>query len=130
MKPETLPLDDLQRLGEKLQQALLITRARLHKVQRLRLKVQAQRVVDRSDSVFHNITVAVQLTQHTADLLRKAFGVTYDDLLELTGNHRAAHGLSYTGLTLLNKAIEKSIDDLAKVNAAIDKEQEHGEAKK
>ena len=121
-----LPTSELKDLGEKLQQAIVLTRMRIEPMAASRVKARATRVLEHADKLFRHLTQVVMATNSLAGFLTKAMGVTVDDLFAYTGHPKIARGAAFAGVSAANDAVRQAIDELAAVNAAIDREVKHG----
>ena len=122
MQPAPLPVAELASLGEKLQQAIVLTRMRLANSINGRLKARGARVVREADKLFTHLSQVVSTAQGLSGFLSKAMGLGIDDLFAYTGRPRAARGLAYAGVVAANEAVKNALNELAAVNAALDKE--------
>lgn len=128
MTPVTLPVSELADLGEKLQQSIVLTRLRVEKLPSSRTRARSKRTLDSAEKLFVHVSQTVHATAGLAGFVEKAFGLTVGDLFAATGNERLARGAAYTGMVAVISAVKKAIDELAAVNAAIDKEVTNGKA--
>jgi hypothetical protein len=121
-KPAPLPTDELASLGEKLQQSMVLTRMRLAPMHASRVKARGERVVSHATQLFLHVSRLVQASTAMAGFLEKALGVTVEDLCAFTGKPKIARGVAYAGVSALNDAVGNCLNELAVINAAIDKE--------
>lgn len=120
--PAPLPTSELQDLGEKLQQAIVLTRVRVTPMPASRVKARATRTLEHADRLFRHLTLVVQSANSLTSFLTKAMGVTVDDIFAYTGKPKIARGVAYAGVSAANDAVRNVLIELAAVNAAIDKE--------
>jgi len=125
VKPAPLPTDELKSLGEKLQQAIVLTRMRVEQLPASRLKAKGGRIVNNAAQLFGHVSHAAMAAQGLAGFLEKACGVTVDDLFAFTRNEKVARGVSYAGVLAVNDTVKKAIDELAGLNAEIDRSVKH-----
>jgi len=124
------PIDDLTVLGQKLQQAIVLTKARLPFIKGDRLKRKARFSLDQAQDMFITLSGTVQTVDRMTRFLEQGFGLSVDDLFELAENDEHAARIStHSAMVLVNNGIKLVLNDLAEVNAAIDKEVGHGERK-
>jgi hypothetical protein len=129
MLPSPLPTPELRDLGVKLQQAVVLTRIRAEQLPACRVKARATRVVENADKMFTHLSAVAQATSAFAGFLGRAMGISIDDLFMYTGKPKIARGVAYAGVSAVNEAVKDTINELAAVNAAIDKEvSRHGNA--
>lgn len=124
-----LPTPDLMELGEKLQQAIVLTRVRVVPLPASRLKTRATRSLANADDLFRHMTLIVQAANSMTSFLTKAMGVTVDDMFTYTGHPKTARSLAFAGVSAASDAVRNVLIELAAVNAAIDKEVKHGDTK-
>jgi hypothetical protein len=125
------PADDLRDLGEKLQQALILTKARLPYIEDDLLKRRAAHAVDRAHDMFHTMSTTVQTIERMKHFLEQGFGLDVDDIFAMTGKNEAAARVStHSAMVLVNQGISTVLADLTKVNAAIDREVAEHDKKK
>jgi hypothetical protein len=127
--PAPLPTAELADLGEKLQQAIVLTRVRVAPMQASRVKARATRVLEHADRLFRHMTLVVQSSNSLTSFLTKAMGVTVDDIFAYTGRPKIARGVAYAGVSAANDAVRNVLIELAAINAAIDKEVKNGDKK-
>ena len=120
--PVELQTDELRRLGEKLQQAIVLTRIRLATSKNDRIAARGRRVLENADRLFMHISQLVQATSGISLFLERAFGLTVEDVLDLTEYPRMVHGVAYTATTAINEIVKRYIDDIAAINAALDRD--------
>jgi hypothetical protein len=120
--PAPLPTAELADLGEKLQQAIVLTRIRITPLPTSRVKARATRVLEHADRLFRHMTLMVQASNSLTSFLTKAVGVTIDDMFAYTGRPKIARGVAYAGISAANDAVRNVLIELAAINAAIDKE--------
>jgi hypothetical protein len=123
--PAPLPTAELADLGERLQQAIVLTRVRVTPLSESRVKARAVRVLERADRLFRHMTLMVQASNSLTSFLTKAMGVTVEDMFAYTGRPKIARGVAYAGVSAANDAVRNVLIELA-VNAAIDKEVKNG----
>jgi len=129
MTPIELQTDELKRLGEKLQQSIVLTRMRLATSKSDRIVARGRRVLENADKLFQHISQLVQAASGIRIFLERAFGVTVADLMDVTDYPRLAHGVAYTATTAINEIVKRNIDDIAAINAALDKDEERQQRK-
>lgn len=115
-KSVELPVDELKRLGEKLQQSIVLTRIRAGAQKSSRIKARAERVVRSTDELYRHVSDIVATSTRLTGFMQKALGITVDDIFGMTGHERAARGAAYTGMALVIRSVESAIDELARVN--------------
>lgn len=125
-QPAPLPSAELKALGEKLQQAIVLTKMRVEGLKPSRVQAKASRIMTSAEKLFVHVAQVVHATQGLAGFLEKTLGVTVDDLFSMTGKDRLARGTAYAGMAAVNELVKRQIDELAAVNAAIDEEVKHG----
>jgi hypothetical protein len=123
------PVAELTELGEKLQQAIVLTRIRVDHLPPSRVRARAARTVEHANKLFMHVSQVVQATTALKGFMHKTLGVTVDDIFNMTGNARIAKGATNVGVFAVNETVRRSIDELAAINAAIDEEVKHGEKK-
>ena len=124
--PAPLPTSELQELGEKLQQAIVLTRMRVAPLPATRVKARAVRVLEHADRLFMHLTLVVQSANSLTSFLTKAMGVTVDDIFAYTGRPKIARGVAFAGVSAANDAVRNVLNELAAVNAALNEEVKHG----
>lgn len=124
--PAPLPTAELADLGEKLQQAIVLTRMRLEPMPASRVKARGGRVIDHATRLFWHVSRLAQASAAMAGFLEKAMNVTVEDLFAYTGKPKIARGVAYAGVSAANDAVRNCLNELAAVNAAIDKEVKNG----
>lgn len=117
-----LPANDLRSLGEKLQQSIVLTRLRIAPLVSSRARAKASCVLDSAEKLFIHVSQLVQAISRMQNFISKAFDVSLDDIFSLSGNPKLAKGAVYAGTLAINELVKRSIDELAAVNAALDKE--------
>lgn len=121
-----LPVDELRDLGVKLQQSIVLTRARVNALEPSRTRARAQRTIENADKLFGHLATVSMAAQGLAGFLKQAMGVNVDELFAVTGSPRAARGIAFAGVHAANAVVKDSLNELAAVNAALDKEVKHG----
>jgi len=119
---DNVPVQDLRALGEKLQQSIVLTRIRLAQLPATRTKTKAVRALTSADVLFVHVSQLVQAVSGMRLFMDKAFGIALDDLFALSGHPKMAKGAVYAGTAAINEMVKRTIDELAAVNAALDKE--------
>lgn len=130
--PVTLnePTDDLKLLGEKLQQSLQFTRSRIPDIKNHDLKRQACHTLDRANYMFHTLSQTVQTVDRMQGFLESNFGLSIDEIFALADeNEYFARVSTRSAMVMVNQGISSVLTDLAKVNVAIDKENQNDEKK-
>lgn len=123
--PAPLPTFELQELGEKLQQAIALTRMRVASLPATRVKARASMTMAHADRLFRHLTLVVQSANSLTSFLTEAMGVTVEDMFAYTGRPKIARGVAFAGVSAANDAVRNVLNELAAVNAAIDKEVKH-----
>lgn len=119
-KIETLPVDELRDIGEKLQQSIELTTARIDKLPPCRLKTKGEKILARASHLFMNVSNAVDSATKLTTFLQNAFGIQIADLFERTGYRQTAHGIAYTGISLVLRSAKTSLNELAAINSELD----------
>lgn len=114
--------DELKVLGEKLQQAIVLTRMRLAGLPNSRVKARGNRALEHSDKMFAHVSQLVMAASGMKVFLEKAFGVSVADLFVASGHPKLAQGATYAGTAAIIELVKRTIDELAAVNAALDRE--------
>lgn len=127
MTPAPLPIPEFMGLGEKLQQAIELTTARVSKMPPGRMRAKASRTLTQANKLFAQLSQMAQMTAGFTGFLSKAIGVSVDDLFRLTGKPKIARGVAYVGVEAVNKMVGDMLDSLHAINVEIDKEVKHGE---
>jgi hypothetical protein len=124
------PVDDLIKLGESLQLSLDYTVARYQHIKSADLKLQTRRVLDKANYMFRVIGQTVTTIESMRKFLQQSFCMDVDAIFALAGKDEyAARVSTHSGMVLVNNGIRIVIDELEKLNVAIDKEHEHEKAK-
>jgi len=117
------PITDLRKLGESLQQAIMLTRSRLPGIKNVRLKIQVQRTLDRAEYMFKVMSQVVQTVDGLTSFLNSAFGI---DIKQMLTNTRQTepwiHGSTYSSMLLANEGIHRVLLELSEVNNKMDRE--------
>lgn len=119
----TEPVNDLRSLGEKLQVAIQLTRGRIDTIKNPRTRLKTLRVLDRAEYMFMTISQTVQTVDRMKGFLERGFGLNIDSLFALTGkNEHIARVSTHGAMVLVNTGISHSLNELAEINLALDKE--------
>lgn len=121
-KVAPFPVDELKGNGEKLQQAILLTRMRQAGIGGMRLKARASRILGNADRLFGNLSYTVSTATRALDFMGKATGHDIADVFALMGSEKLARGVVYAGMELINNEVSRMIDELAALNVAINNE--------
>jgi len=121
-----IPAHDLRILGEKLQQSIQLTRARIPFIKYPRARLKAIRALDRAEYMFNTLSTTAQTIDRMKTFLENGFGLNINKLFALAGRGEyASRVTTYSAMTLVNTGIERTLDELAAINAALDKENEN-----
>jgi hypothetical protein len=126
----SVPAKDLRDLGEKLQQSIDLTGARLHQVKNPRLRLRAKHALDRANYMFGVMAQTVQTVDRVKTFLLNGFGLDVDQLLSMAGDHeQSVRASTYSAMLLMNEGIDRVLNELSSLNSAMDIEVQHDEKK-
>ena len=119
------PTKDLRALGEKLQQAIQLTRARLPEAKLPRERLRVIKSLDHAEYMYTMISNTCQTVERMGGFLQRGFGLDMDALFALAGgNEKAARVSTYSAMVMVNQGISLALKDLSRVNEILDKEKE------
>jgi len=121
-----VPANDLRALGERLQLSIQLTRNRLDTIKLPRARIRALRVLDRAEYMFATLSQTVQTVDRMKGFLERGFGLDVNTLFAMAGGgEQLARVSTHSAMVLVNAGIERTLNELATVNAALDKENEN-----
>jgi hypothetical protein len=119
----TEPVQDLRAAGIQMQELLRDTLARVKGIKDAALLLEANRVLDRSRYVFRTVSQTVQMVESTRRVLQDSFGLAPAELFDLLGIDKNTAAITTRGtVELVNNAVNLALNDLKRLNEAIDKE--------
>lgn len=117
--------DELRDLGEKLQQGIVLTRLRLQSAAHSALRSRGARTLQVAEESFVRVSDMVQSAQRMQEFMNRVFNMGIHDLLGLRGP--VADTVQGVGMELLIWRVKGVIDELGRLNAALDEEEKrHG----